>query len=86
MVPEGDLVRVAASPFAHRRSTKGSIVTHDQLICASCSGRVFEGRCPVCREARAELRDSVRTTSLVYLVLAALALFGLVFGLVRSFA
>ncbi|MQA79160.1 MAG: hypothetical protein GEV10_11915 [Streptosporangiales bacterium] len=61
-------------------------MSHDQLICASCSGRVLEGRCPVCREARADLRDSTRTTSLVYLVLAALTLFGLVFGLVRSFA
>ncbi|MQA06083.1 MAG: hypothetical protein GEV07_26325 [Streptosporangiales bacterium] len=58
----------------------------DQLICANCAGRVIEGRCPSCRESRTELRESSRNTALVYVLLAALALFGLVFGLVRSFA
>jgi hypothetical protein len=27
----------------------------EHLICASCASPVIEGRCPVCREARAQL-------------------------------
>ena len=46
----------------------------------------MEGRCPICREARAELLQGNLKTALVYSVLAALAVLALVFGLVRSFA
>jgi hypothetical protein len=59
-------------------------VSHDDLICASCSGRVADGRCPVCREARAQLRESARTTSLIYLAIAAVILFAFVFALVHG--
>lgn len=59
-------------------------MSHDDLICASCSGRVADGRCPVCREARAQLRESARTTSLVYLAIAAVLLFAFVFALVHG--
>lgn len=61
-------------------------MSQDQLICASCSGRVIEGRCPICRAARAEMWQQNRTAALVYFLLAALAVFGLVFGLMRSLA
>lgn len=57
----------------------------DQLICASCSGRVFEGRCPVCREARSDLLENNKMTVVAFL-LAVVAVFALVFGLVRGFA
>lgn len=56
----------------------------DHLICASCSGRVVEGRCPVCREARAQLFNG--PSPIVYLVLAALALLAVVWGVAYSMA
>lgn len=49
------------------------LVSCDNLVCASCSGLVEQGRCPVCRAARDELH---RHASLLpagpVLVLAAL--------------
>lgn len=88
----GDLARVRPGADATRRRqlcgleprTRGYDVSHDDLICASCSGRVAEGRCPVCREARAQLRESTRTTSLVYIAIAAVVLFLFVFALVHG--
>ncbi|HEX6444445.1 MAG TPA: hypothetical protein VF053_05095 [Streptosporangiales bacterium] len=88
----GDLAEVhpERTPPAGRSSggleptTRGYDVSHDDLICASCSGRVADGRCPVCREARAQMRESARTTSLVYLAIAAVILFAFVFALVRG--
>lgn len=29
---------------------------HNELVCGACAGRVVEGRCPVCRSLRSELR------------------------------
>jgi ferredoxin len=29
----------------------------EHLVCASCAGPVVEGRCPVCRAARAEVHS-----------------------------
>lgn len=29
----------------------------EDLVCAACSGRVLEGRCPTCRAAREEMRS-----------------------------
>ncbi|MGX8906384.1 hypothetical protein ACR820_14360 [Streptomyces netropsis] len=32
-------------------------MTCDRLVCASCAGRVSEGRCPVCRASRQRLEQ-----------------------------
>jgi hypothetical protein len=32
-------------------------VSCEHLICAQCTGPVAEGRCPTCREARAEVHS-----------------------------
>jgi hypothetical protein len=51
----------------------------EHLICAQCAGPVAEGRCPVCREARAHVHHqhhsvSVQVILVALLVLALLAL------------
>jgi hypothetical protein len=51
----------------------------EHLICAQCAGPVAEGRCPVCREARAHVHHeshglSIQLIMAVLLVLALLAL------------
>jgi hypothetical protein len=51
----------------------------EHLICAQCAGPVAEGRCPVCREARAHVHHqhhgvSVQVIMAALLVLALLAL------------
>ena len=45
------------------------------LVCASCAGRVADGRCPTCRAARRELSQGSRLPAQsVLLVAAVLAL------------
>ncbi|HSZ44908.1 MAG TPA: hypothetical protein VK823_06210 [Streptosporangiaceae bacterium] len=51
----------------------------EHLICAQCAGPVAEGRCPVCRDARAHVHHeshglSIQLIMAVLLVLALLAL------------
>jgi hypothetical protein len=51
----------------------------EHLICAQCAGPVAEGRCPVCRDARAHVHHeshglSIQLLMAVLLVLALLAL------------
>ncbi|CAO5255834.1 hypothetical protein [Frankia sp. AgKG'84/4] len=52
----------------------------EDLVCASCSGLVIEGRCPTCRASREYLRRSsplspqlLFTIIAIIMVLAALA-------------
>ena len=49
-------------------------MSDDELVCAVCSGRVSEGRCPTCRAAWADLRASTPVRPEAFLVVAALAL------------
>jgi hypothetical protein len=51
----------------------------EHLICAQCAGPVAEGRCPVCREARAHMHHHSHGVSvqLILAVLLALALLAL---------
>lgn len=42
------------------------------LICASCAGRVVEGRCPTCRAARRDLSQGPRLPTQAVLLVAAL--------------
>jgi hypothetical protein len=49
----------------------------EHLICAQCAGPVAEGRCPVCREARARVHQhshgmSMQLIAAVLLILALL--------------
>jgi hypothetical protein len=51
----------------------------EHLICAQCAGPVAEGRCPVCRDARAHVHHeshglSIQLIMAVLLVRALLAL------------
>jgi hypothetical protein len=46
----------------------------EHLICAHCAGPVDEGRCPVCRAARAEMHQHGPAVSPQLLVAAALLL------------
>ena len=49
-------------------------MSNDDLVCAACSGRVADGRCPTCRAAWAELRSGSPVRPEAFLVVAALAL------------
>jgi hypothetical protein len=51
----------------------------EHLICAHCAGPVIEGRCPVCRAARAEHHRHGATglTPQVLIAIALLLLLGL---------
>ncbi len=53
----------------------------DRLVCAACSGRVSQGRCPTCRAALRDLRSpdgpQLPATAVLWLA-AALALLLLV--------
>jgi hypothetical protein len=50
----------------------------EHLICAHCAGPVIEGRCPVCRAARAEHHHgSVNITPQLIIAVALLLLLGL---------
>lgn len=42
------------------------------LVCASCAGRVADGRCPTCRAARRELSQGPRLPAQALLLVAAL--------------
>ena len=44
---------------------------HD-LVCASCAGRVADGRCPTCRAARRELSQGPRLPAQAVLLVAAM--------------
>jgi hypothetical protein len=46
----------------------------EHLICASCAGPVVEGRCPVCRAARAHVHARSAGISPQLLIIAALIL------------
>jgi hypothetical protein len=46
----------------------------EHLICAHCAGPVVEGRCPVCRAARAEVHRHGSALSPQLLLAAALLL------------
>jgi hypothetical protein len=53
----------------------------EHLVCAQCAGPVAEGRCPVCRDARARVHHhahgpSVQVILAALLVLTLLALAG----------
>ncbi len=41
------------------------------LVCASCAGRVADGRCPTCRAARRELSQGQRLPAQAVLLVAA---------------
>jgi hypothetical protein len=47
---------------------------HDDMVCASCSGRVADGRCPVCRSTREQLRGVIDWQALLVPILALVAL------------
>jgi hypothetical protein len=51
----------------------------EHLMCASCAGPVVEGRCPVCRAARAEVHRHGPTglTPQLLIALALVLLLGL---------
>jgi hypothetical protein len=51
----------------------------EHLICASCTGPVVEGRCPVCRAARADVHrhGPAGLTPQVLIALALVLLLGL---------
>ena len=42
------------------------------LVCAACSGRVADGRCPTCRAARRELSQGPQLPAQAVLLAAAL--------------
>jgi hypothetical protein len=46
----------------------------EHLICAHCAGPVVEGRCPVCREARAHIHHGPSGISPQLLIAVALIL------------
>ena len=46
----------------------------EHLICAHCAGPVVEGRCPVCRAARAHVHHGSAGISPQLLIIAALVL------------
>ena len=46
----------------------------EHLICAHCAGPVIEGRCPVCRAARAQVHHHGLTVTPQLLIAAALLL------------
>ena len=45
------------------------------LVCASCAGRVADGRCPTCRAARRELSQGPRLPAQAVLLVAAVLAF-----------
>ncbi len=59
-----------------------------RLVCAACSGRVADGRCPVCRAARSHLHPVVemRETALAVLALLVAALAMLLLAARTGFA
>lgn len=53
---------------------KGSEMSCEHLICAHCASPVVEGRCPVCRAARAEIHHHGPTLTPQLLIAVALLL------------
>lgn len=53
----------------------------EHLICANCNGRVVEGRCPACSEAKARLHHhSSALTPQVLIAIALILALGLLIG------
>jgi hypothetical protein len=63
-------------------------VSFDELVCASCGGRVAEGRCATCRTSRAIQREAnlaaLRTTLLQILVALAVLIGALAYAVERT--
>jgi hypothetical protein len=55
----------------------------EHLICANCAGPVIEGRCPVCRAARAEMHrhHGIQLTPQLLIAAALLLLLGLLIAM-----
>jgi hypothetical protein len=49
----------------------------EDLVCASCAGRVVEGRCPTCRAAREQFRSERTPFPATAFLLAAAVLLAL---------
>jgi hypothetical protein len=49
----------------------------EHLICAQCAGPVAEGRCPTCREARAQIHHHGHGMSVQLIAAAALLILAL---------
>jgi hypothetical protein len=52
-------------------------VNWEDLVCAACAGRVVEGRCATCREARDEMRSRGVTLPAAQFLIAAAVLIAL---------
>ena len=52
-------------------------MTWEDLVCASCAGRVVEGRCRTCRAAREQFRSQGPSLPAAPLMLAAAVLLAL---------
>jgi hypothetical protein len=48
-------------------------MSNDDLVCAACSGRVADGRCPICRAARSRLGNGAGLPPEAFLVVSAVA-------------
>lgn len=55
----------------------------EDLVCASCSGRVGDGRCPTCRAALRRMRDERVVLPALPFLLAALTVLILLIALTR---
>jgi hypothetical protein len=49
-------------------------MNRQRLVCAYCAGPVAEGRCPVCRQLRSELRSGWSPSAIALMIVALLAL------------
>jgi hypothetical protein len=58
-------------------------VNWEDLVCASCAGRVVEGRCATCRAARDEMRSRGVMLPATQFLLAAALLLALLLVLAR---
>ncbi len=56
-------------------------MTCEHLICAQCASPVVEGRCPVCKAARAQVHHSSAGHNLPLVTLALIALLMLLLAL-----
>jgi len=53
----------------------------EHLICAQCAAPVVEGRCPVCRTARAQVHDAPASMASPLLIAALIVMLLLVIAL-----
>ncbi|HEV3380813.1 MAG TPA: hypothetical protein VG142_07520 [Trebonia sp.] len=58
----------------------------EHLVCAHCAGLVIEGRCPVCREARAQMHRHHHSgvTPQILIAVAVVLLFGLLVAVAHA--